>query len=733
MEVKDKKIAETQMEALLTASSEHFKKRNLKMAGSTAQIALDFAKQSENSKYIFDASLSLSKIYGTNGRYANEVSYFEKAHNFLIVSKKLVFKRSVNDEIDFHKALARLYFDEEKNKEALQTYDLALSEATSIKNISAEASIYLRKGYVFLQSSDYQSALEMAEHAEERIHLLSGKNTGVIGNLLKLKALANLKTNEFGKALKAAQSLLGLSKKHEEIEKEIIALNVIAIVSGVKGNFKIATQYFQEALEKSEKIGYKFYIAQCQINIGTIYAQLHNHADALERYDAVLENHQDILDTQTKVAIFNNVGNLNYSRNEFSTAQKYFEDALKMAETNNFKSEKALAKAQLGRTFFALEKFKEAEEFANAAAKDFEQLPNTNGHQINELNLGNIQFKKGLTDEAIKMVEKGIETSKNLQDEVSQITGFQLLSKFYEQDGDFEKAFQSLSNYTELKENFTKKQRNRQFLDLEIKNAIKAKQTEIEQLIKENELQSQLIHKSGEVEQKNRELTSINEDLRQFAYIASHDLKEPLRMISSYAQIVSRLYGDKLDENAKTYFGYMTEGVTRMNGLLDDLLKYATVGRDAGEDELIELDYVVEICRVNLKVLIQESGAEITYEELPVVHATRTTLIQLMQNLISNAIKFRKEGVAPIVEVSCTENKEEYTISVKDNGIGIDKENIERIFVIFQRLHSRTTFPGSGIGLAICQKIVQRWGGTIWVTSELGNGSSFHFTIPKKG
>ena len=171
-----------------------------------------------------------------------------------------------------------------------------MSEAESIENKAEILSIFLRKGNVFLQKGDYQSALKMANDAEDQIEELKGKKTELIGNLLKLKSLVYIKTNEFGKALKAAQSLLMLSKKLNEIEKEIIALNVIAIVSGVKGNFKIATQYFQEALEKSEKIGYKFYIAQCQINIGTIYAQLHNHSDALERYNAVLENHQDILD-----------------------------------------------------------------------------------------------------------------------------------------------------------------------------------------------------------------------------------------------------------------------------------------------------------------------------------------------------------------------------------------------------------------------------------------------------
>ena len=142
----NKKIAENQMEALLSASTEHFNKRNLKMARSTAQIALDFAKQSENAKYIFDASIALSKIYGTNGRYANEDSFFVKAHEYLDESKKLVFQRSVDNEIDYHKALARVYFNENKIGQSIKVYDVAISEAESIENNAALASIFVRKG-----------------------------------------------------------------------------------------------------------------------------------------------------------------------------------------------------------------------------------------------------------------------------------------------------------------------------------------------------------------------------------------------------------------------------------------------------------------------------------------------------------------------------------------------------------------------------------------------------------
>ncbi len=727
-----KNIDKDQMKALIKSSNDHFKKRNLKMARTTAQIALDFAKRSENAADIYNASLLLSTIYGTNGRYSNDKSFFEKARVYLEESQKLTFEKTPTNHISYLQTLGLLHFDEEVFQKCISTLDRAIEEAKAVSLSIPTCQILLNKSHAQLQIGEYDNALATALIAKQLIEASSDKNQYLFSDLLKVLSLVYVKTNEFGKAIESAQKLLSISKELGEVEKELIALNVIAIVSGVQGNFKIATQYFQDALDKGEKIGYKYYIAQCQINIGTIYAHLYNYEDALERYNLVLEDYNDVLDDQTKVAIFNNVGNINYTTGKYDLAKSFFEKALKIASQKGFKSEAALSRAQLGRTFTALDYLDKAATYSNKAATFFEHTPNSNGNQINQLNLGNISFKKGDSKEAISLIEKGIESAKKLHDDVSQITGYQQLANIYKSEANYEKAFENLNQFSKLKEEFSSKQRSRQFMDLEIKNALKNKQNEIEQLTKENELQSQLLEKTDQIEIKNRELTSMNEDLRQFAYIASHDLKEPLRMISSYAQILLRLYGDKFDENAKSYFGYMTEGVTRMNGLLEDLLKYATVGRNEEEVEKIEMDYVVEICRVNLKVLIQESGAQINYGELPSVFATRTTLIQLMQNLISNGIKFRKEGTAPIIDISCKKSDTTYTFTVRDNGIGMEEEHLERIFVIFQRLHSRTTYEGSGIGLAICQKIVQRWGGKIWVTSEKDKGSSFHFTVPIK-
>jgi signal transduction histidine kinase len=225
------------------------------------------------------------------------------------------------------------------------------------------------------------------------------------------------------------------------------------------------------------------------------------------------------------------------------------------------------------------------------------------------------------------------------------------------------------------------------------------------------------------------ELARSNRDLEQFAYVASHDLQEPLRMVATYTQLLAERYQGKLDENADKYIHYALEGALRMQTLVQDLLAFSRVGRHGTEFAVTECNPVVETALKNLHNAIEESKAQITCETLPAVMADRSQLVQVFQNLIGNALKFRGAS-APVIRVSAEKKRREWIFSVSDNGIGIAPEHAEIIFVIFKRLHTRAEYPGSGIGLAICQKIVERHGGRIWVESEPGKGSSFKFALP---
>jgi len=228
------------------------------------------------------------------------------------------------------------------------------------------------------------------------------------------------------------------------------------------------------------------------------------------------------------------------------------------------------------------------------------------------------------------------------------------------------------------------------------------------------------------------DLRRSNEELEQFAYVASHDLKEPLRMVTSYVQLLSRRYKGKLDKDADEFIGFAVEGVDRMRALIDDLLKYSRVGTRREPFTLTDCGATLDVVRSNLEVAIAESGARIDVGPLPIIMADGRQLEQLFQNLLANAIKFRGER-APEIQVSaqrCNDGHPPgWQFTVRDNGIGLDPRFAEKIFLIFQRLHQRGEYPGTGIGLAVCKKIVAGHGGAIWVESQPGAGATFHFTV----
>jgi signal transduction histidine kinase len=225
------------------------------------------------------------------------------------------------------------------------------------------------------------------------------------------------------------------------------------------------------------------------------------------------------------------------------------------------------------------------------------------------------------------------------------------------------------------------------------------------------------------------ELKRSNEDLEQFAYVASHDLQEPLRMINNYMQLLRQRHGDKLEPNALEFVGFALDGAKRMQQLIQDLLTYSRVGTHGKEFVPTNSEEALADALANLQIAIEEGGAEVTHDPLPTVMGDSVQLTQLFQNLVGNAVKFRGEA-PPKVQVGVQRKGAEWEISVRDNGIGIAEQDFQRIFIVFQRLHSREKYAGTGIGLSVCKKIVERHGGRIWVESKLGKGTAFHFTLP---
>lgn len=253
-----------------------------------------------------------------------------------------------------------------------------------------------------------------------------------------------------------------------------------------------------------------------------------------------------------------------------------------------------------------------------------------------------------------------------------------------------------------------------------------------------DELEERVAEKTAELQKANEqllatlaELTRSNEDLKQFAYVASHDLQEPLRNVASCLQMLENKYKGNLDADADKLIHYAVESSVRMRSLILDLLTYSRVATKGKPPQRMDCEQILDQTVKNLRSAVAEAKAVITHDPLPTVHADSSQLVQVFQNLIHNAMKFRREE-PPRVHVSAAKNKNEWVFSVQDNGIGIEPEHVDRIFVIFQRLNKRTQYDGTGMGLAIVKKVVESHGGRVWVESEPGAGSTFYFAIPEK-
>lgn len=225
------------------------------------------------------------------------------------------------------------------------------------------------------------------------------------------------------------------------------------------------------------------------------------------------------------------------------------------------------------------------------------------------------------------------------------------------------------------------------------------------------------------------EVQRSNQDLQQFAYVASHDLQEPLRMVSSYMQLLERRYKEQLDEKAQTFIDYAVDGTKRMQDLIEGLLRYSRISTEK-HFVTVDTNSIATTAIANLEQTIDEAGGEVTCDQLPTVEGDEVQLVQLFQNLIGNGLKYRKPGVPPHVHLSARQEGKEWIFAVKDNGIGIAPQHFEKVFQIFQRLHTKEEYPGTGIGLASCKKIVERHGGRIWIESNPREGSTFYFTLP---
>ena len=588
---------------------------------------------------------------------------------------------------------------------------------------------------------------------------------------------SHLRRNNYQEALKSYYAILEYTDDQIENNIKAKAFTRISSIYQELGDYEKAFESQMEAILINEVNDDSMGIANGHYNLGSIFYYQAQYEQALDHYQKAMV----ICDAMNnKKTIFSCLGALGTSYEKLGDNEKsleYNKRSLELAKELNYKSGTAYAMGNIAVNYRVLGNFVKAEQYLKESIYVKLELEDKWGAIGSKLDLSRLYLQWGKPEQAIPILENTLLLGKQVDSKARKPDIYQLLAEVYDQMKDTKKAYFYTKKYIALKDSLisektleemgqTKRRYEAQLQEdkieiLKKKNELLAKNEKIQKQQKyifaigffafvmflwwyKNKLSyqnkmNQLLEeknsilnlKNEEIHIKNKQLEYSNEDLQKFAYVASHDLKEPLRMISSYTTLLDRRYNQKLDEAGNEFMHYIIDAVKRMEILLDDLLDFSRAGSQKAPTDFISMNDVMVYVEANLRHRLETLNATLIVksENLPKVKAHRTQLLQLLQNLVSNGVKFKGDR-DPIVTVDCEKRENQFVISVKDNGIGISKENLEKVFEMFRRLHTRDEYEGTGIGLATCKRIVTSWGGDIWVESVEGEGSTFFFSVP---
>jgi signal transduction histidine kinase len=484
--------------------------------------------------------------------------------------------------------------------------------------------------------------------------------------------------------------------------------------------------------------------------------------DAIGIYNRIMPLVEEIGSDSYLSSASNNLGDLYSQKGDYERALPYFKKALSLKVKLGQKMGTINTLANIGQLYTEQSRFDSASQYYNRALIMALQVGNKWAIQGLYSGLGDLYHKEGRYEQALLNYRFSLEGAQATQQLANIAKLKKSMAETFAAMGRHDSAFVYLQQYVGLQDTLFNEDMQRQIADMNAKYADKQREAEFQQLKSEKALQQfQLIfailtslffvissvalwirfrdkkaantllsEQRDEIAQQNHLLRQSVSDLRQFAYVASHDLREPLRTIRSYLQLLKKRYSPHIEQSGQDFIEFAVEGAQRMDRLLRDLLLYSRIGRENQPLVEVDLNEVLEFVAGNLGQQIEENRATLLIEEnLPVVEARETRMVQLFQNLVSNAIKFRREE-PPVIRVSGRVQNGFAIISVRDNGIGIDPRFEEKIFTIFQRLHTQEAYEGTGIGLAICKRIAEQQGGEIWFESQLNEGTTFFVKLP---
>ncbi|MEM6764506.1 MAG: ATP-binding protein [Bacteroidota bacterium] len=596
----------------------------------------------------------------------------------------------------------------------------------------------------------------------------AAKTYDYLGRINHMKGDLFLSIDAFDKGL-------ALSVKDEDDKLTAHLRNSLGIAYKNIANYNKALTYFLAALEYWEEVNDKNQY-NALLNVGNTYMYLNDYTRAEDNFRKALVLTRDFGTPNAETRILNSLGLLFLEKKEYAKANNFFKQSYLIKVEKNLDKRMGTSYYNLGEINMLMGQYDSAmyyyqklETYAEATQDLAYKRDALDGYANVSALMDNFNRAIYLHKEALD-----IAISQNLTPYV--IDTYDELASLYTKINRHEVAYEYRLKYDQLKDSLYNQKSTKQIAEIEARYELSKKERELQGAIDKEktrrwqlyavasllmlsililvagfgryrykiknqrilESKNQEIRKQNrmmelqgqEISAQNALLKQSNQDLEQFAYAISHDLREPLRTIRAYMQLLIQRYSVRLDNDGKEFANYAVEGAERMDTLLRDMMEYARIGQMAGPSKSVDLDIIIEKVKQNLFKQISENDAKIELDKLPRVFGNEAELYLLFQNLINNAIKFRRPDKSPVVQISAEEGRMGYLIRIKDNGIGIPKEYQQKIFHLFNRLHTSSEFEGTGIGLSICKRIVEKLGGTIWVESEEGKGTTFFVRLP---
>jgi len=650
-----------------------------------------------------------------------------------------------------------------------------LEEPANQTDLEKRYELHQRLGGLYFDDELYETAVSRFKEGLKIAKQLQDSEK-IAKSLLDI-GFAKDRRTEYPEALANYKELLNLEEIQENHPTKVKALSRVSAIYQALGNYEQAFEFQMQALKHNEINEDKEGVARCKYRLGTIFFYQNQFERALEEYKAAKVLSDGIGNQRDIYSCLAALGSVYAELGDFEKNLFYNDQSLQLAKKLDYKMGIAYTLGNMGSTYLRQGNCEKAKWHIEEAIRLKSELNDNWGLIGSKLGLAELYKRCDQQDQLIPLMNEVILLSQKLNSKPRELTAYKILIDYYEQNQNIKQAYFYQKKYLALKDTILNEKTVEEMGQSQRKYEIQKKEHQISLLKKENELlvsnekiqelrgyifasaglffillfgwifyrlktqkrinkllgeKNQLLFsKNQEIAIKNKQLEYSNHDLQQFAYVASHDLKEPLRMISSYTNLLNRKYKSKFDEDGKEFMHYIVDAAGRMQILLDDLLDYSRCGTQKIPDKMVDVSDVMVIVESNLQYRVNNKNAKLIvhHERLPAIMAHRSQLIQLLQNLVGNALKFNKHA-NPEVVVDCQKNENRYEFSIKDNGIGISKDHHQKIFDMFKRLHTRVEYEGTGIGLATCKRIVSNMGGDIWVTSEENKGSTFFFSIP---